>query len=85
MDTSVPLYELICLFCADIFYVCPSDYQGHGYCGDACRKAAGAANHRASVARYERSLGEDGRRDRREKQRARRAHKRAEERAVPDV
>ena len=66
MDKSVPLYEFKCAWCGRKFHVCRRDYKGQEYCGDECREQAQAASHRADVARHERSLGEEGKRDRRE-------------------
>jgi hypothetical protein len=48
------------------FFVCRADYHGQEYCGDACRQRGCPAHHRASSARHQRSLGADGREDRRQ-------------------
>lgn len=84
MDADVPVYELSCLWCVATFVVCRRDYRGHEYCGDECREHAAAASHRAASARYERSLGDDGKQDRRA-QRLDRAAKRAEALVLPDA
>ena len=60
MDTSVPLYDLSCAWCAKRFYVCRRDYRGQQYCSDDCRQQGSAASHRQASARYVRSLGEEG-------------------------
>jgi hypothetical protein len=67
LDTSVPGYELTCFWCFATFFVCRRDYRGQGYCRKVCRKHAAAASHRLSSARYEQSLGDEGRQDRRER------------------
>ena len=84
MDTSVPGYDLTCFWCFATFFVCRRDYRGQGYCRKVCRKHAGAASHRLSSARYERSLGDEGRQDRRER-RLIHAAKGAEAGALPDA
>jgi hypothetical protein len=84
MDATVPVYLLTCRWCCRRCYVCVDDYEGQEYCGAGCRAAAQAASHRASSARYVRSLGGEGKRDRRDDQRARRQRKAAESTAVAD-
>jgi len=85
MDAAVPVYTMSCGWCGTRFYVCRPHYRGQEYCDDLCRAAAEAANHRAASARYQRSLGDDGKQDRREQERARRQRKHAEEGAVADA
>src|SRR5258705_8216010 len=82
MDTHVSGYELTCGWCATSFFVCRRDYRGQAYCGEVCGKHASAASHRLAAAKYQRSLGQEGRQDRREQRVAR---KRAKSVAVPDV
>src|SRR5262245_47024537 len=83
-DDRLSLYELRCLWCAGTYFVCRRDFRGQWYCSQACRVASQAANHRQASARYERSLGAEGRQDRRDLQRMRRIRKRAEIGAVHD-
>ncbi len=82
-DSSVPGYELTCPWCMTTFAICRRDYHGQRYCGDVCRKRAAAASHRLASARYERSLGDERKRDRREL-RLVRAAKNAEAAALTD-
>lgn len=82
---AVPVYALSCAWCARVFFVCTHDYRGQGYCRDACRARGCAATHRSASARYQRSLGEEGRRDRRAHHRARvEQRKLAQTLALPD-
>src|SRR6266568_4236489 len=85
MDTSVPLYDLSCAWCANRFYVCRRDYRRQEYCSDDCREESSAASHRLACARYQRSLGPEGKQDRRDQWHARRIHKGAKAEALPDV
>jgi hypothetical protein len=73
LNASVPVYELTCLWCVMTFFICRPDYRGQEYCGDDCRKHGYAANHRVASARHERSLGDEGKHDRRERRRDRAA------------
>ena len=85
MDTNVPLYALTCGWCSTRVVLCRRHFHGQRYCGEPCRRRGAAASHRLASARYQRSLGAEGRQDRREQWRERRAPKEAKSQALPDV
>ena len=67
MEDEIPLLQLVCGLCQEMFYVCVSDFRGQTYC-PGCRAAGRARARRAANARHQQS--DEGRLDHRDQNRA---------------
>lgn len=64
----VSFLQIICKECRALFFICPSCYRGHCYCGDVCRDKARRRQLREANRRHQQS--KEGRLDHWDRQRA---------------